>query len=442
MGSTIWANVQSYGYPIYMLLGHLLNAVPWFGLAAKMTILLSALPAAITVGIVYLTVLKLTKKEIIALISAVVLLGCAIFLTEASITKAYSLEAAMLSLAFYAYISNWKYRTLIFLGLATSVHVTALAIAVFWLLADRRWKYWLSGIWVYVLVGIVPYLYVPLLMYLDTPRFMVGSLSLENLINYVSSTGRAIVGNISIFETPARLLWVSKIILMSFGLALVPLIMSLKRPYDRSKLILVATILFFLWYVVTCLDAQTWTYLSLAAPSAAILIGIGLSKMKKEHLIAVGASACILVCLNGFFLNANTIDKQNPVGMNYLNELKSLPDDSVVVSEPGPYSLGLFYCISTGKSLVPLIYPYIEQPLFNVNGYNEFLHDKYSVPMFSDTLSGVRWCLNNGTPVYLALQPESVIQRCFNISGIGKVGQIVGLTGLQPDTYMKDVTYR
>lgn len=444
MGSTVWANVQTYGYPLYMLLGHLLNLFSG-GLAAKMTIVLSALPAAITVGLTYLIVKRLTGKEVVSAISAAVLLGCAVFLTEASVTKGYALEAMFLTLAFYGYVRGWRYRTVAFLGLATAVHPTALAIALFWMLADRRWRYWLKTLWLYVLVGVLPYIYVPLLMYFDTPRFLAGSLSMQNLLNYFSSTGRAIIGNLSIYETPARLLSIGKIVLMSFGLALVPLVMSLRKPYDRSKLILVATSLFILWYVITCLDAQTWTYLALAAPSVAVLIGIGLSKMSREHLVAVGACAIILVGVNGVFLNGNIIDKQNPQGMNYLSELNALPSHSVVVTEPGPYSLGLFYAIADGKNLVPLVYPYIEQPLFNVAGYNEYLSShytasKYWLPVWPDTLSGVSWCLENDVPVYFTVQEQSVVEQCFDLKGSGTVKQIVGLTGLQPKKYIVDTT--
>jgi hypothetical protein len=158
--------------------------------------------------------------------------------------------------------------------------------------------------------------------------------------------------------------------------------------------------------------------------------------MSREHLIAVGACAVILVSVNAAFLNGAVIDRQHPYGMNYLSELNALPNYSVVVTEPGPYSLGLFYAITLDKDLVPLVYPYIEQPLFNVTGYDEYLHSKYNVPDWSSTLEGVQWCLDNDVPVYFTVQEQSVILRCFNLSGSGTVEQIVGLTGLQPSKYI------
>jgi len=458
--STAWMVPQTYGYPLYTLLGHLVGFM-FHDLEAAMNIVLSALPAAIAIGLVFATVLRMTGKYLVALISAAVLLGCAIFLTEASVTKGYALEAMFLTAAFYTYVCGRKKSTLVFLGLATAVHITAAFVAVFWLLADRRWKYWLSSIWIYIIVGLVPYLMVPILMYLDTPRFLAGSLTFENLKNYFSSTSRAIVGTISIFEAPERVFWIGKIVLMSFGLGLVPLIVALRRPLGRRKLLLIATGLFFLWYVVTCLDAQTWTYLSLGAPSMAILIGLGLNRLQRMHWYAVGVSACLLISFNAAFLNASLIDAQRPYGRNYMNTLESLPDRAVVVTEPGPYSLGLFYHIVQGSNLVPLVYPYIEQPLFNVADYNVYLHEHYTVwktvdklhqgynpitlqpvPIWQDTLQGIQWCLDYDVPVYFTVQELSPITRCFELSGGGDVQRIVGLTGEEPDLYLREVSYK
>lgn len=441
--STIWMVPQTYGYPLYILLGHMLNVFPG-GLAAKMTVLLSALPAAATVVAVYLIVLRLTKRTDIAIVSSAVLLGTAVFLTEATVTKGYALTAMFLTLAYWSYINEWKYRTVLFLGLGTAVHMLTAAIAVFWLLADRRWKLWLGRPLGVYAAALLPYALIPVLMYLDTPRFLAGSLSLTNFVNYFSSTGRAIIGMMSIFEAPARLWHVSLMILMSLGLAVVPLAQCVKKPLTKSTAVLIATVLFLLWYVVTCLDAQTWTYLSLAAPSTAVLVGLGLSRMSKQHLVAVAASALVLVCVNAAFLNANLLERKYPQGRTYLEDLMTLPDGAVVVAEPGPYSLGLFYAISLNKSLIPLIYPYIEEPLFNVADYGEWLEDKYGVT-WTSTLDGVQKCLDSNTLVYYVPVDASPIKRCFVLEerpsktvGVVPAERILKLTGLQPDKYIKE----
>ena len=437
MASTIWAVPQTYGYPLYVLLGHFLNLFPG-DLAAKMTVILSALPAAVAVAFIYLVVLKMTSKTAVALISSAVLLGTAVFLTEATVTKGYALIAMFLILAFWSYINDRKYLTMVFLGLGTAVHMVVAAIGLFWLLADRRWMYWLKAIWVYILIGLVPYVLVPILMYLDTPRFLAGNFSVSNLINYWAGTGRTIIGMLSINEAPKRIWMTIRVIIMSFGLALIPLFQKIYKPLSRPIAVLLATTMFALWYVITCLDAQTWTYLALAAPSIAILVGIGLAKMQREHLVAIGASAVILISVNSVFLNANVLNNQNPVGRTYLIELNSLPNGAVVVSEPGPYDLGLFYDIVKGKNLIPLIYPYLEEwQNFGLKGYGQWLNTKYNVD-WTSTLDGVQKSLANNVPVFFTPTEGSPITRCFVYRPVDSmIVRITSLTGLQPDTYVK-----
>jgi hypothetical protein len=455
--STVWMVAQTYGYPTYILLGHFLNWVPiQVDLAAKMTIFLSALPAAITVAMVYVIVLRLTNKVPIALVCSLVLLGTAVFLTEATITKGYALLGMFLTLAFWAYISGKKYITTILLALATTVHMITLTIIVFWFLADRRWKWWLGKpLIVYCVIAFIPYLLIPLLMYLDTPRLLAGSFSLLNVVSYFSGTGRAIIGQLSIFEAPSRLLHISGIIFMSFGLALIPLFFVKYKPLTRPLGILLGTILFILWYVATCLDAQTWTYLSLAAPSIAILIGLGLSRLKREHLVVVGTSAAILIVVNSIFLNAQKLEEQDPQGMALFNSLSSLPDKSIVVAEPGPYDLGLFYVMATGKQLAPIIYPYLDSwsdPIlkvktdyradFGMEGYDTYLSTKFGLNGQS-TLENVQQSLRENRPTYFIPTNGSPLTRCFVLEDKlqqGKPNRILSLTGLEPNTYVKDVT--
>ncbi len=446
MASTVWAVPQTYGYPLYITLGHLLNLLPG-ELAAKMTILLSALPASISVVVVYLTVLRMTSKwrwqYFVALTAALVLLGTAFFVTEATVTKGYALVAMFLALAFYAYIRNWRYRTVMFLGLGVAVHMLVAAIAFFWLLADRRWKLWIGKpLLVFGTFGFVPYLLIPLLMALDTPRFMAGSLSIHNLINYFSMTSRSIIGMISVFDAPVRIFVTTRILIMSLGLAIIALCQNIYKPLTRPVAILVATVLFQLWYVVTCLDAQTWTYLAVAAPAVAVLVGLGLSTMQKAHTYAIATCAVVLVGVNGFMLNANLLDQRHPQGQEYYTMLQELPDGAVVVTEPGPYSLGLFYAIVKGKDLVPLIYPYIEEPRFSVADYAQYLETDYGVK-WTSTLDGVQECLEENRPVYFITTDISPIRRCFETSlrepevlGVSPMERITALTGLPPEEYV------
>jgi len=430
MASTVWAIPQTYGYPLYILLGHFLNLFPG-DLAAKMTVILS-------VSFVFLIAKRLTNRTVLSVVVALVLLSTAVFLTEATITKGYALTAMFLVIAYYCYLREWRLRTTLFLGLATAIHMMVIFIAILWLIGDRRWRYWLGKpLLVYIATGLLPYVMIPVLMALDTPRFMAGSLSIENLKGYWSGTGRAIIGMLSVFDVPSRWLLLGKILLVSTGLAFIPLLQyKIYQLHQRHIAVLVAAPVFMLWYVATCLDVQVWTYLAVGAPFIAILVGLGLARMRNWHMSVIALSALCLIVVNGVFLNANVITRDNPYMTDYKQSLEALPDNSVVVVVPGAYSLGLFYTIADGKNLVPLVYSYLElDSLMGMKGYDTYLEKHYGVT-WPNTLEGVQQCLDTNRTVYIVPVEHSQIQDCFVYAEpieYTKLNRVVGLTGQQPE---------
>jgi hypothetical protein len=93
-------------------------------------------------------------------------------------------------------------------------------------------------------------------------------------------------------------------------------------------------------------DPTTWTFTLYAVPFASLMVAQGLEH--KKEIIAVAISACILITMNGFLLNAQTIHEKNPIARNLYNEAMSLPEDSVVITAPGGFvTLGMFYAISS-----------------------------------------------------------------------------------------------
>lgn len=425
--SVAWMNAQTYGSPLYILLGRGISLMPG-SLPLNMTILLSVVPAAFTVLFVYLIVLKVTSKQAIALVSSLVLLGSTILLTQSTVLEEYAISVMCLTSAYWFYINDKRKLTALFLGLGTAIHIFFVPIMFFWLLCDRRWKYWCGWpVWVYIASGILPYTLILILMAADTPKFLAGYLSWESLVNYWTMTSRAIIGQLSLFEAPERLWLFVRLISMSFGLALLPIIVAVRKPVTRNVLVLISISLFTFWYFITCLDVNAWTFMSFATPSLVILCGIGLSRVKQWHTVVVTSSAIMLIITNSIFLNANVLVKQTPEATSYETELKALPQGSVVVVTPGVYSMGLFYVINQGNELIPLVYPYLDKWAFK--DYGVYLERKYGVS-WSDTLEGVKKSLEEGKQVYFFQEGKNTpIEQCFILNG----REIVNLTGLQPE---------
>lgn len=443
--SNWWMVPQPYGSPLYILLGHFLNLFPG-DLVIKMTVLLSVIPSALTVTLVYLIVRKLTSREGVAVVSSLVLLGSAVFLTQSTVLEEYAIAAMLLVLGFWCYVSGYRYRTAICWGLGTAVHVFVLGAILFWLIVE--WKSYVKPLLV-VTVPIVAVFYgfILLLMYLDTPRLLAGELSIYSLKQYLTVTAGVILGQLSIFEAPQRLFLTSRLLLMSFGLALVPLVRCIKKPLTKPVAVMLGIILWTLWYQITNMDPLAWTFITYASPFIAVLIGIGLSRMSIVHLRYVAVSALVLVVINGVFLNANVLTNEKPLATTYYEDLWELPNNSIVLCNPGPYSLGLYYAMSEGKDLIPLVYPYIED--WHFFDYALWLHLAHGVETlviidetshrWKDTLEIVEDSLDRG--IYYADSPWQLsdVRRALQLEDTQwpQIKKVVGLTGLAPEPYLK-----
>ncbi len=338
-----WIVPQPYGSPLYISLSRLIGLMP--NQPVTLTILLSCLPSAITVGLVYMIVKRLTSKVWCALTASLVLLGAGVFLTQSTILEEYALAIMFLTLAYFFYISDRRKLMALVLGLGTAVHIFVLPIAIFWFVLEYK-QLRLKTTAIYLISGALPYLMIPLLMYFGE------GLTFRGLLEYWTGTSGAIVGTLSIFDAPQRLLSIAQILLMSLGLAVIPLWYGLKKPYDTKKAVLLMVVVVALWYHLTSLDPMSWTFLSFGIPAVTVLCGLGLSKLSLKHTHAIAACALVLIIINGIFLNANTLTNGEPLAVTYYEELYSLPDGSNVLATGGRYSFGLLYVMSEGKDLI------------------------------------------------------------------------------------------
>ena len=348
-----WSAPHLFGMPLYQALSHLLHALPW-DLQITMPVLLSALPASVTVALVYLIVHKMTSKPATAIVAALVLCGAAVFMSEAQVTKEYALATMFLTASFYFYITGRKALAVISIGLGSAIHMVIVAIAVLWFLLE--WRKWIRYIPLYALFGIAPYgLTLWELGNSSPPLIAGGGLSLSTINAYLGSAG--IAGSIGIYQAPARLFTEFRLLAVSLGLAVVPMIVSLRKPWLIEVKMLLVAIVFPAWYYLSCLDPTTWTYLCFAMPFCAIAAGLGLARMKLVHIRLVSIGALILIAANGYMLNSTRLNTEQPIAAAYYADLQAIPDGSaVIVHRGGFYGSGMFYALSEGKDIIPIYY--------------------------------------------------------------------------------------
>jgi hypothetical protein len=419
--SNLWIVPQPYGSPLYILLGHFVNLLST-DLPATMTVLLSCLPSAITVALVYLITNKLTNRQSIAVISAVVLAGSAIFLTQSTILEEYAIAVMFTVLGYWFYLNGNKKLTALALGLGSAVHILVIIISVLWLALEwKNKREWLKTIPIYIVVGLLPYtLILWLLVHSDYP-FLAGGLSLEALNHYFGST--TVFGSLSVYDLPKRLLDFASIMIASFGIALLAMWRGLKRKWEQHIKLLVIGIGFPIFYYMTCIDPTSWTFLTYASPFIAIACGLGLARINKAYFTnSVMAFSYLLLLVNSIFLDANTLSQNEKydTAMDYYNELMSLSDGSAVVVNRGGFEgMALFYVISEGKDLIPVfytVYQYEEDALYL--NYVDWMRERYGI--FGDnTQQMVYNILEEQNQVYILLPLMEKWKLAFDYENAG-----------------------
>lgn len=421
-----WMVPQPYGSPLYILLCRLVGMFPG-SQAVNMTLILSVLPAAISVALVYAITIKLTDRRLIAIVASCALLASVVVLTQATVVEQYSLAVMFLTLALYLRLQGRPKLTALALGFGAAVHIIVLLVAVFWLVAD--YKYWRRNVRAIVIAGAtitVSYSFILVLMAMDTPRLLAGGLSVTNVLDYITTTGGAVVGQLSIFELPRRVWDMFRILLVSLGLTIVPIYVGLRGSVPYLKPALLGTVAAAVGYYFICVDYTTWTFLAFAAPSLAIIAGVGLSKLHPNHTKVVLAGCICLAVLNGVFMNADVLTRQNPVAREYYNTLKGMPAGTTIVVNAGYYSLGLFYALSTGSDLVPIIHPYMDD--WEFEDYRMWLDETYGLGSWqgANTTDLVGLALMRDPDVYFfGNDPE--LEKCLEFEEVGNLRKIVGV---------------
>lgn len=381
--ANIWYVPQPYGSPLFILLLHAIGSIV-HGQAQLIMInlLLCCVPSAITVTFVFLSAEKLTHNIKYSIIAAAVCLGTTTLLSQTIIIEEYALATMFVALAFYSYINGWFKRTALFLGLGTAVQIIVLPIAFFWMLIElKRWSELIKPAGIFILTGVLPYGMILIMMAMpNIPTLIAGNLSLNGLNQYLGSTGDT-VGVISVTEFLKRIPDVLAIVFSTFGLAVIPIFLAIKRPLNNILKVSLAAIFFVVWLYATNADYTTWTFLSFGIPIACVLVAIGLNRMPVWGYKAVAISAVALISLNTFFYNGAAVTAANNHASDFVAELESLPQNSAVLCHNGgPYGLALFYVMTIRTDIIPIFMPLQKSaPQYIYNDYLKWMQRKYGV---------------------------------------------------------------
>lgn len=402
--SQIWMTPQPYGSPLYILLGHGVNEMVCCSceLPLAMTMMLSVLPASITVAVTYLIIRKLGYSTGLALTGSGTLLACGIFLSQATVLEEYAIATMFIAVAFYCYIDKRKYLTALSLGLGSAVHIIVVPITVLWLIVHiRNWRKLVKPLALYIVLCTGFYSLILGLMASDAPNIIAGGLSLESINDYLGSTET--IGSISLHDTPVRLLQMGSVLLLGFSICLVPLVWGFRRPWQNVHKVMFLTVIFCAWLYATNTDMTTWTFMTFAVPIACIAIVIGLSRLPRWYTSAVAVWIVGMLIVNGVWLNANVLSKEYNEPEQFYNATMSLPDGSAIIcNKGGAYGLGITYAMSSGKDIVPLFLQTTEG--YDTQGYIdyiEWIEEDFGV-IGDNWIEQGEYCMHNDREVFIA----------------------------------------
>lgn len=168
------------GYPLYTFLGWLASRLPWFTPAWRVG-LLSSIPHALTVALVYAFVVRLTKQKIAGLFSAAALAGNYLFFLYSITPEVFALFDLFVVLLMYLLIrwsetkeNRYLYVASFVFGLSLSHHHVILFLVpalLFFIckvgplkvsLKKEIYKVGPLKLLMYLFLGLVPYLYLPI----------------------------------------------------------------------------------------------------------------------------------------------------------------------------------------------------------------------------------------------------------------------------------------
>lgn len=193
------------GFPLYTLVSKLMTWLPIPTTSAAKINLLSVISSSATLFILYLTVFRLTKRQLAAL-TAVISLGTATtFWAQATTANIRSFTAFFAALALFALVAHWQEKTttdrylLLFVAALSfgfthhlSLAFMGLVFVIFLFLIDpqffktpERWK----RPFLAVLLGLIPLLYLPLRAGTDVPGARDGLNTLSGFFNHFLALG-------------------------------------------------------------------------------------------------------------------------------------------------------------------------------------------------------------------------------------------------------------
>ena len=316
-----------YPSPLFTFLGYPFANLPFGNSGGNLTLFLSTIPAFTSSIMVFLVLKKKTVDELAPWIGTATLMGSCIFFSQAIIIEVYSLLAMFLSISYCLLVYDKPKMAVVFAGFALCVHlVVAIPFYIAMVVSyDKFRKYCYVPIIVYFAIVYCYYNFVPDFYWdagADSSLWGVLTQSIDSL--GIGSGIDQIFGS----------LWMTvKILIIGFGLSIVPIFLAIRN----RNIGVVAPLIFVIGIAVSFMVVGDWPYryvkLAPYSPFVAILAGLGVVYIRTKYLkqIILGSSILMMISMPMFFDIGRTIDENPTAASRMYSSLNDVENGSIIV---------------------------------------------------------------------------------------------------------------
>ncbi len=337
--------------PLYLIVGHFFTYLPigtdYYGLA-----MLSVIGSIGACFFVYLITRHYTRSKWLSLIATIIYGGSAMAISQGTIVETYAIVTMFMLAAYYFALKEKWWIVTVMLGLGLAIHhltIIAAIVIFFSFKPYRKFKY----VFVCALFALF-YLYIPIT---NREPYIWQSESgfFKNFINSLSNTGGMLIGQISIWDLPKRIIEAILVTIVCLGLGVIPAIIALKKYKWTAHSLFWLTIIPILYWV-TDLSPQTYVYALPGLAFGACLAGIGLAKIDRKYATAIiGLSAIGLSLFNFNYFDIGRMLDRNMEAVKYYNSLDAVPDGEILIAQQGwEWTMIFVYNKYEGRDIIPI----------------------------------------------------------------------------------------
>jgi hypothetical protein len=343
--------------PLYILIGNLFLRIP-LGTDAWRMGLISVLATTIACTYIYLSVRQLlknnTKARLYGIVAALVYGGSCLVITQSTIVETMPLAVMAGVIAYYYHLKGRYTVASIFCGIGLAVHpfLGFIVWAVLWVGSKqiRSKKNTIITILFFLF-----YLYIPIVKAVNPgATIMWGNDTAEGFFAGTYGMVSMLVGGLSIYDLPKRILDTMGIVGISFTIGMIPLVWYfIKRHTYKDKLFWL--ILIPIGFFMINLSAETFVYMIVSVAFGAIAIGVGLSKLHINWSYATGAILLIVMVVNfNMYDIGRTLDPNLSAHKFYTEELPKIKDGEIYMGGGWTWAIVYLYNHENGTNIIPV----------------------------------------------------------------------------------------